>query len=190
MSDSRSIGLSFHLLCGSSSLALKRFNCSSSETENQYLIRIVPDLISILSNIGQDLMNSSYSPSSQNPITLSTPALLYQLLSNITISPAAGRWLTYLWKYHSVFCLSVGAGRAATLTTLGLRYCAILFITPPFPAASLPSKTITTLSPLAFTHSWSLISSSCSLNSSLLYLFFPILSIFSLPLPPIIINPP
>ena len=46
----------------------------------------------IRSNCGQVRMNSSYSSSVQKPITRSTPARLYQLRSNRTISPAAGSW--------------------------------------------------------------------------------------------------
>ena len=89
--DSRSIGLSFHCFVGSSIRAWNRSSCSSSETENQYLIRMIPDRIIIRSNSGQDRINSRYSSSEQNRITRSTPARLYQLLSNRTISPAAGK---------------------------------------------------------------------------------------------------
>ena len=40
--DSRSIGLSFQRLVGSSIRAWKRRSCSSSLTENQYLMRMMP----------------------------------------------------------------------------------------------------------------------------------------------------
>src|ERR1035437_3791877 len=43
------------------------------------------------SNSGQLCRNSRYSLSLQKPMTCSTPARLYQLRSNRTISPAAGR---------------------------------------------------------------------------------------------------
>ena len=46
------------------------------------------------SNSGQERRNSWYSASVQKPITRSTPARLYQVRSNRTISPAAGRWAT------------------------------------------------------------------------------------------------
>ena len=49
---------------------------------------------SILSNSGTERKNSSTSSSVQNPMTRSTPARLYQLRSNRTTSPAAGRWAT------------------------------------------------------------------------------------------------
>src|SRR5664280_17787 len=98
--DSISIGLIFHRFVGSVILSWNRFSCSWSLTENQYLISIVPDLISIFSNSGHDLRNSSYSSLVQYPITFSTPALLYQLLSKSTISPPAGNWDAYFWKYH------------------------------------------------------------------------------------------
>ncbi len=72
----------------------KRRSCSSSLTENQNLTRMMPDRISIRSKSGHDRRNSSYSSSVQNPMTCSTPARLYQLRSNSTISPAAGSWAT------------------------------------------------------------------------------------------------
>src|SRR5512137_359562 len=85
--DSISIWLIFHRLVGSLILSWNRFSCSLSLIENQYFISMMPDRISILSNSGHDLRNSSYSSLVQYPITFSTPALLYQLLSNSAISP-------------------------------------------------------------------------------------------------------
>jgi hypothetical protein len=41
----------------------------------------------------------------------------------------------------------------------GFSRCVMRLITPPFPAASRPSNTTTTFSPLAFTHSCSFTSS-------------------------------
>ncbi len=70
----------------------KRRCCSSSVMENQYLITRMPERTSMRSNSGTERKNSSYSSSEQKPITRSTPARLYQLRSNSTISPAAGRW--------------------------------------------------------------------------------------------------
>src|SRR5215469_16818694 len=67
-------------------------------------------------------MNSRYSASVQNAITRSTPARLYQLLSNKTISPAEGRCATYRWQYHCVFSFSVGVGGATIWHTRGLRH--------------------------------------------------------------------
>ena len=90
--DWRSIGLSFQRLVGSSSRAWNRRSCSASLTENQYLIRMVPSRTSIRSNSGQLRKNSWTCSSVAKPITRSTPARLYQLRSNRTISPAAGRW--------------------------------------------------------------------------------------------------
>ncbi len=69
----------------------KRRCCSSSVMENQYLMSLMPERTSIRSNSGTVRKNSSYSSSEQKPITRSTPARLYQLRSNSTISPAAGR---------------------------------------------------------------------------------------------------
>ncbi len=90
--DLRSIGLSFQRRIGSLTRAWKRFSCSASETENQYLIRRIPERTSMRSNSGQERMNSRYSSSVQKPMTRSTPARLYQERSNSTTSPAAGRW--------------------------------------------------------------------------------------------------
>jgi hypothetical protein len=63
----------------------------SSVMENQYLMSLMPERTSMRSNSGTERKNSSYSSSEQKPITRSTPARLYQLRSNSTISPAAGR---------------------------------------------------------------------------------------------------
>ena len=84
----------FQRFVGSSRRAWNRRSCSASETLNQYLIRMIPLRTSIRSNSGHDRRNSWYSSSEQKPITRSTPARLYQLRSNSTISPAAGRWAT------------------------------------------------------------------------------------------------
>ena len=70
--------------------AMKRRSCSSSLTENQYLTSTIPDRMSMSSNSGQARRNSVYSSSVQKPITLSTPARLYQDRSNSTTSPAEG----------------------------------------------------------------------------------------------------
>ena len=60
--------------------------------------------------------------------------------SNRTISPAEGRRSTYRWKYHCARSRSDGAGKAATFTTRGLRYCVMRLMVPPLPAPSRPSK--------------------------------------------------
>src|SRR5436190_8827801 len=77
--DSRSSGLSFHRFVGLAIRSWKRRSCSESLTENQYLIRIIPERTIMRSNSGQERINSWYSSSVQKLITLSTPALLYQL---------------------------------------------------------------------------------------------------------------
>lgn len=92
--DSRSIGLSFQRLVGFFIRSWKRRSCSSSLTENQYLITTMPERTSIFSNSGHDRRNSSCSSGVQNPMTRSTPARLYQLRSKRTISPAAGSCAT------------------------------------------------------------------------------------------------
>jgi hypothetical protein len=79
---------------GSFRRAWKRFSCSVSLTENQYLISVIPLRTSMRSNSGHDRRNSSYSSSVQKPMTRSTPARLYQERSSRTISPLAGRWAT------------------------------------------------------------------------------------------------
>ena len=89
-----SISLSFQRRAGLPSPLWNRRSCSSSLTENQYFSRMMPERTSIRSNSGQERRNSVYSSCVQNPMTCSTPARLYQLRSNRTISPAAGRWAT------------------------------------------------------------------------------------------------
>ena len=126
----------------------------------------IPERMSMRSNWGHETRNSWYSCSVQNPITRSTPARLYQLLSNSTISPAAGRWVTYLWKYHWDCSRSVGTPRATTRQTRGLRRSTMRLMTPPFPAASRPSQMTSTLSPLVTIHRWRTANSSCSLLNS------------------------
>ena len=86
-----SIGLSFHCLSGCAWRSLKRRRCSSRLTENQNLNRCTPERTRWRSNSGAWRRNSSYSVSLQKPITRSTPARLYQLRSNSTISPRVGR---------------------------------------------------------------------------------------------------
>src|SRR6476660_3891241 len=152
--------------------AWNRCSCSASLTENQYLMRMIPDRTSIRSNSGHARRNSWYSSSVQKPMTRSTPARLYQLRSNRTISPAAGRWATYRWKYHWVFSRSVGAVSATTRHTRGFRLWVIVLMTPPFPAASRPSKTTTTRRPSCRIHSWSLTSSIWRRASSGRYALF------------------
>src|SRR6266545_5407452 len=104
-------------------------------------------------------------------MTCSTPARLYQLRSSSTISPAAGRFWTYRWKYHCVRCRSVGAGSATMRAVRGLRYSVTRLMVLPFPAASRPSKITTTLAPSDLTHSCSFTSSAWSRNSSFSYTF-------------------
>ena len=102
----------------------------------------------------------------QKPITRSTPARLYQLRSNSTISPAAGSCSTYRWKYHCVCSRSVGDGSATIRATRGFRYWVTRLIALPLPAASRPSNTTTSRAPSARTHSWSFTSSACNRSSS------------------------
>src|ERR1041385_24645 len=74
----------------------------------------------------------------------------------------------YIWDCSR----SVGAGSATTRNTRGLTRSVIALIAPPLPAPSRPSNTTQTLSPLCFTHSWSLTSSTWSLRSSFSYALF------------------
>lgn len=85
-----SIGESFQRRIGSASRDRNRRSCSVSLTENQYLRSSMPASMSIRSKVGHWCRNCQYSSSVQKPITFSTPARLYQLRSNRTISPLAG----------------------------------------------------------------------------------------------------
>src|SRR4030095_10129660 len=71
----------------------------------------------------------------------------------------------YIW----LFSRSVGAESAMTRNTRGLTRSVIALMVPPLPAPSRPSNTMHTLSPLYFTHSCSLTSSTCSFDSCLAY---------------------
>ena len=167
--DSRSIGESFQRRVGSFSRRRNRFCCSASLTENQYLRSRMPSSTSIRSKIGHWRRKSWCSSLVQKPMTCSTPARLYQLRSNSTISPAAGRCSTYRWKYHWVRSRSVGLGSATVRATRGLRCSETRLIVPPLPAASRPSKTTTSRVPSVRTHSWSFTSSVCRRSSSRSY---------------------
>src|SRR6476620_4714281 len=71
-------------------------------------------------------------------MTRSTPARLYQLRSNKTISPAEGNSATYRWKYHCPRSLSVGVARATTRQTRGFSGSVMRLMTPPLPAGIPP----------------------------------------------------
>src|SRR5262245_36932098 len=68
--------------------------------------------------------------------------------------------------YICDFSRSDGAGSAMRRNTRGLTRSVIARIVPPLPAASRPSNTMITRSPLCFTHSCSLHHSPGSLRSS------------------------
>src|SRR5690348_17398810 len=80
------MGESFQRRIGSSRRDRNLFCCSISLTENQYLRSRMPSSTSSLSKIGHWCRNRLYSSLVQNPMTCSTPARLYQLRSNSTIS--------------------------------------------------------------------------------------------------------
>ncbi len=162
----RSVAESFHRRIGSSMRFSKRRSCSSSLTENQYLMRMSPSSMRRRSKIGHWRRNRWYSCGVQKPRTRSTPARLYQLRSKRAISPAAGSSSMYRWKYHWVCCRSVGLGSATTRVVRGFMCSVIRLMTPPLPAASLPSNTTTMRAPVAPTHSSIFTSSSCNRSSS------------------------
>src|ERR1700686_5241899 len=117
--------------------------------------------------------NASCSARVQYFMTYSTPARLYQLRLNRTISWAAGRCLTKRWKYHSVASRSLGLPGATVRTSRGLRCAAMRFIVPSLPAASRPSRITSTLRPRAMTCRCSLTSSICRRRNSRAYFFLP-----------------
>lgn len=63
----------------------------------------------------------------------------------------------------------MGLGRATIRATRGLRYSVTRLIVPPLPAASRPSKTTTSRTPSARTHSWSFTNSVWSRYNSRSY---------------------
>src|SRR6266853_2498656 len=124
--------------------------------------------------------NASRSARVQNFMTYSTPARLYQLRLNRTISWAAGRCLTKRWKYHSVSSRSLGLPGATIRTSRGLKCAAMRFIVPSLPAASRPSRITSTLRPRALTCRCSLTRSICRRRNSRAYSFLPSLRVDSI----------
>ena len=140
---------------------MNRVCCSRRDTENQNLTRWMPERTSIRSSSGACRMNSRYSARLQYPITRSTPARLYQDRSNSTTSPAAGRCAMYRWKYHWLFSRSLGFSSATTRAPRGLRCSMNRLMVPPLPAASRPSKSTISRSPVSLIQFCSLSSSIC-----------------------------
>ena len=88
------MGESFQRRTGSIWRIAKRVRCSCWVTENQNLVRWMPESTSIFSNTGACSMKLSYCSSVQKPITRSTLPRLYQERSKSTISPLVGRcWM-------------------------------------------------------------------------------------------------
>ena len=164
--DLRSMSDNFHVLRGSSTRLCSRLVCSTSPTSSQYLRRMIPESTIACSTPGVIRRNRRDCSSVQKPITRSTPARLYQLRSNSTTSPAAGRWGMYRWMYICDFSRSVGLGRATMRNTRGLTFAVRALIVPPLPAESRPSNTTQTFAPVALTHSCIATSSACSRLSS------------------------
>ena len=124
-----------------------RLSCSSSLTENQYLISRIPERRSIRSNSGQERRNSWYSSFVQKPITRSTPARLYQLRSNRHHLAPDGRCADVALEVP-LRLLALGRVPSATMLAMrGLSRSTMRLITPPLPAASRPSKSTQTFSP-------------------------------------------
>jgi len=72
------------------------------------------------SNSGQLCMNSRYCGSVQKPSRAQRrPGYTTAIKENHL--PAAGKWATYLWKYHCVVSRSVGVVSATTWQTRGWR---------------------------------------------------------------------
>src|SRR5215472_798923 len=152
---------SFQTFRGSLMRLSRRRVCSPGLTSSQYFSSKIPSSTMAFSNPGTSSRNRSVSPGLQKPITRSTPALLYQLRSKITTSPAAGKCGMYRCTYICDFSRSVGVSRAMTRNTRGLTRSVMRLIVPPFPAVSRPSKTMQILAPDALTHSCMATSSPC-----------------------------
>jgi len=91
---------------------------------------MIPPSTIYFSVIGQSSKNFRCCSLVQKPITCSTPARLYQLLSKITISPAAGKYCMYRWIYIWVFSRSEGAGSDTKRNTRGLTRSVMARIVP------------------------------------------------------------
>jgi hypothetical protein len=67
--------------------------CSFLRASNPILNENDPSLHDVLLYYGTKIQKPAMLFFSANPITYSTPARLYQLLSKTTISPAAGKYI-------------------------------------------------------------------------------------------------
>src|SRR5829696_9792876 len=74
--------------------------------------------------------------------------------------------------YICVFWRSDGAGNATSRNTRGLTRSVMALMVPLLPAASRPSNTTMTRTPLCFTHSWRWHNSAWSFRNSFMY-FLP-----------------
>ena len=146
--DSRSIGESFQRRIGSSSRERKRRSCSSSLTENQYFTAGSRPRRAAARRSGTGAGSGGTRPACRSPSrarrrrgctscgrrgrSRRPPAGARRSAGSTTASRSR----------------SVGAGSATMRATRGLRYSVIRLIAPPLPAASRPSKTITSRSPV------------------------------------------
>jgi hypothetical protein len=105
--------------------------------------------------------NSSYSASEQKPITRSTPERLYQLTVEQHDLAARRQVLDVALEVPLAALGSLGFSSATTRAPRGLRCSMKRLIVPPLPAASRPSKMITTRWPVSFTQACSFSSSTC-----------------------------
>lgn len=133
-----STGLIAQCLRGSLMRALNRRFCSSLEMESQKSMSSIRSSYSMCSNSGTCCMNVWYCLLVQNWLTGPTTIRLSQLLSKKVSSPGLGKWLTYRWKYHWPFSISVGLGRATMRIDGGLRCFTNRRMAPPLFATSRP----------------------------------------------------
>lgn len=118
-----SIGLNFQRRVISSIRARKRRSCSSSLTENQYLIRIIPERMSMASNSGTERKNSRTSSSVQSfhpPPLYST--VVPAAVKEHTSPPQPADVARSVGNLHCVFSRSVGTGKATTRTMRGFNF--------------------------------------------------------------------
>ena len=151
--DLRSIGLNFHRFVGSLIRFWKRSSCSSSLTENQYFRRTIPERMSMRSNSGQDLMNSTYFLLGAKPHDAldAGPVVPASVEQDDLASGRQVRRIALKVPLR-LLPLSRRAERhdPASAWVQGLRV--IRLMTPPFPAASRPSNRTTTLRPFSLTY--------------------------------------
>ena len=134
--------------------------------ENQYFNSKMPSRVSIRSNWGQVSKNWFTCLSVAKPITFSTPARLYQLLSKITISPALGKCFHIPLEVPLTFLLIRGRPQGYDPATPGVHRLGEPLDRAAFPRRITAFKQHDHAKAVAFTQYCIFTSSACNFSSS------------------------